>query len=53
MKKQNSYKIQKQLRKEIRHKAWLEKNLSNTTTLKKSRKRVLELYTELAFKRAE
>ena len=53
MKKCSAHKIQKQLSRELNHKAWLEKNLRNTTTLKNSRKRVLELYTELAFKNAK
>ena len=49
MKKRSTHKIQKQLNRELKHKAWLEKNLKNASTLKNSRKRVLELYTELAY----
>ena len=50
MKKRSIHKIQKELKRELKHKAWLEKNLKNTTTLMNNKKRVLKLYTELAFK---
>lgn len=52
MKKRSTHKIQKELSRELKHKAWLEKNLMNTIKVKNSKKRVLELYTELAFENA-
>ena len=42
------HKIAKQLRRELRHRAWLEKNLRQSQQVKRSRKRVLVLYTEAA-----
>jgi hypothetical protein len=42
------YKITKQLRREVRHRAWLEQNLKQSQQVKESRKRVLVLYTEAA-----
>ena len=50
MKKCSAHKIKKQLSRELKHRAWLEKNLSDTIILKNSKKRELELYTELTFK---
>jgi len=42
------HKITKQLRREVRHRAWLEQNLKDSQQVKRSRKRVLLLYTEEA-----
>jgi hypothetical protein len=42
------HKITKQLKREVRHRAWLEKNLRQSQQVKRSRKRVLVLYTEAA-----
>jgi len=42
------HKITKQLRREVRHRAWLEQNLKQSQQVKDSRKRVLALYTEAA-----
>jgi len=42
------HKITKQLRREVRHRAWLEQNLKQSQQVKDSRKRVLVLYTEAA-----
>jgi hypothetical protein len=42
------HKITKQLRREVRHRAWLEQNLKQSQQVKESRKRVLVLYTEAA-----
>jgi hypothetical protein len=42
------HKITKQLEREVRHRAWLEQNLKNSKQVKRSRKRVLLLYTEAA-----
>ena len=42
------HKITKQLEREVRHRAWLEQNLKNSQQVKRSRKRVLLLYTEVA-----
>jgi hypothetical protein len=42
------HKITKQLRREVRHCAWLEQNLKQSQQVKESRKRVLVLYTEAA-----
>ena len=53
MKKRSIHKIQKEISRELNHRAWLEKNLNDTIILKNSKKRVLELYTELAFKNAK
>jgi hypothetical protein len=38
----------KQLEQEMRHRAWLEQSLTDTTLLMLSRRRVLELHTEKA-----
>ena len=46
MKQRTAHKVQKQLDRELRHRRWLEKNLKGSTVLKKSRRKVLELYTE-------
>ena len=40
------HKITKQLEREVRHRAWLEQNLKGSAVLKRSRRKVLELYTE-------
>ena len=42
------HKITKQLEREVRHRAWLEKNLRQSQQVRDSRKRVLMLYTEAA-----
>jgi len=42
------HKITKQLEREVRHRAWLEQNLKQSQQVKRSRKRVLVLYTEAA-----
>ena len=42
------HKIAKQLKREVRHRAWLEQNLKQSQQVKESRKRVLVLYTEAA-----
>ena len=46
MKTRSIHMITKQLERELKHKAWLEKNLKGTELLKRSRRKVLELYTE-------
>lgn len=46
MKQRSKHKIQKQLDRELRHKTWLEKNLKGSAVLKRSRRKLLELYTE-------
>jgi putative AlgH/UPF0301 family transcriptional regulator len=46
MKKRSTHRINKQLERELKHKDWLEKNLKDTDLLKRSRRKVLELYTE-------
>jgi len=42
------HKIQKELKRKLIHRDWLEQNLKNTDLLKLSRQRVLELHTEKA-----
>ena len=42
------HKIEKQLKRELKHKDWLEKNLKNSVQVKQSKKRVLKLYTAKA-----
>lgn len=44
------HKIAKQLKREVRHCAWLEKNLKGAEAVRDSRKQVLKLRTELAYK---
>ena len=46
--KRTLHKITKQLEREVRHRAWLEKNLRQSQQVNRSRKRVLVLYTEAA-----
>ena len=48
MKQRSTHKIEKDLKRELKHRAWLEKNLKGTSVLKQSRRKVLELYTEQA-----
>ena len=48
MKQRSTHKIEKDLKRELKHRAWLEKNLKGTDVLKNSRRKVLELYTERA-----
>ncbi len=48
MKVRSAHKIAKNLKRELRHRAWLEKNLKGSVLLKRSRRRVLKLYTEQA-----
>ena len=45
------HKITKQLEREVRHRAWLEQNLANTQIERDSRKQVLKLRTEMAYKK--
>jgi len=42
------HKITKQLDREVRHRKWLEQNLTQSKQLKESRKKVLLLHTEIA-----
>ena len=44
MKKPSQHKINKQLKRELKHVAWLEKNLSRSKQVKKSRKTIFKLY---------
>jgi hypothetical protein len=44
MKKPSQHKIQKKLQRELKHIAWLEKNLSQSKQVKNSRKTILKLY---------
>jgi len=48
MRQRSTHKIAKDLKRELKHRAWLEKNLRGTTQVKRSRRKVLELYTEQA-----
>jgi hypothetical protein len=47
------HKIQKQLRRELNHQDWLEKNLTKSKTQRNSKRKILILRTELAIKNAE
>ena len=47
------HKIEKELRRELKHKDWLEKNLTTSEILRNSKKKILKLRTELAFKNIE
>jgi len=42
------HKIQNELKRELSHRDWLERNLKNTDLLRQSRRRVVELHTEKA-----
>jgi len=44
MKKPNQHKIQKKLKRELKHISWLEKNLRGSKQVKKSRKAIFKLY---------
>ena len=44
MKMPSQHKIQKKLKRELKHVAWLEKNLRGSTQIKKSRKTIFKLY---------
>jgi len=44
MKKPSQHKIQKKLKRELKHVVWLEKNLRGSTQVKKSRKIIFNLY---------
>jgi hypothetical protein len=44
------HKITKQLEREVRHCGWLERNLQNSAVLRTSKKQVLKLRTEKAYK---
>ena len=44
MKKLSQHKIQKKLKREMKHIAWLEKNLSRSEQVKNSRKIIFKLY---------
>jgi hypothetical protein len=43
MKQKTAHKIEKDLKRELNHRAWLEKNLKGTCLLKKSRRKVLDV----------
>jgi len=44
MKKPSQHKIQKKLKRELKHVAWLEKNLRGSKQVKNSRKAIFKLY---------
>jgi len=44
MKKPSQHKIQKKLKRELKHITWLEKNLSKSKQVKNSRKTIFKLY---------
>jgi len=44
MKKLSQHKIQKKLKRELKHVSWLEKNLSKSKQVKNSRKKIFKLY---------
>jgi hypothetical protein len=44
MKKPSQHKIQKKLKRELKHVAWLEKNLPRSEQVKNSRKIIVKLY---------
>ena len=44
MKKLSQHKVQKKLKRELKHIAWLEKNLSKSKQVKNSRKTIFKLY---------
>ena len=44
MKKLSQHKIQKKLKRELKHIAWLEKNLRGSEQVKNSRKTIFKLY---------
>ena len=46
MNKRSTHKIQIELDRELKHRTWLEKNLKGSVLVKRSRRKVLELYTE-------
>ena len=46
MKKRSTHKIQIELDRELKHRTWLEKNFKGSALVKRSRRKVLELYTE-------
>jgi len=46
--KRSIHKLHKLIAKEKKHKDWLEQNMRQSTQLKKSKKTMLLLYTELA-----
>ena len=48
MKVRSAHRIAKDLKRELKHRAWLEKNLKGTAQVKRSRRKVLEFYTEQA-----
>ena len=47
------HKITKQLEREVRHSAWLEQNIKRSNLLRDSRKQVLKLRTEQAYKKLQ
>jgi hypothetical protein len=47
------YKITRQLDQEVRHRAWLEQNIKRSNLLKDSRKQVLKLGTEQAYRKLQ
>ena len=46
--KTSKHKIEKQLKRELKHKEWLEQNLQNSKQLKQTKKSILKLYTAIA-----
>ena len=46
MKKPSQHKIQKKLKLELKHIAWLEKNLRGSKQVKNSRKTIFKLYSQ-------
>ena len=47
------HKITKQLEREVRHRAWLEQNIKRGNLVRDSRKQVLKLRTEQAYKKLQ
>jgi hypothetical protein len=47
------HKITKQLKREVRHRAWLEQNIKRSNLVRDSRKKVLKLRTEQAYKKLQ
>ena len=49
MKTRSIHRITKQLERELKHRAWLEKNVAGSNVLRKCKLRILKLHTERAF----
>ena len=47
MMRKSKHKLEKELKREERHKKWIRKNLRNTDIEKKNQKKLLLLYTNL------